>query len=421
MISDREIIFRSRGRISHVRVPAYAQIAVAVALFAGATWLVHTSYAYVAHHEIVAAKSAVIDERDEVVSALRTELARVRRQFGEVTDSLEENRKDLVSLIGQNRALEGNIEELRAELGEIESERNTAAAARAGLKQQLAAMEVELHRAQARNHSLSAQLEKTGEQLAEAMSDNSRANRRGLALSERASELQNRLAGLHESQTALLDRLSGTAQSEVDRLQFLLASAGLNVDRILKRQGVENTAQGGPFEPAGTASPESKIPDVEVALTDANSLLDRLEGLQRVVRALPLSAPLDYYYISSPYGKREDPINGESAIHRGLDFGSKQQATVFSTAPGMVTFAGWNGHFGRFVEIDHGNGIVTRYGHLRRIYVKRGQKIDFRVKIGQMGSSGRSTGTHLHYEIHVNGASVDPMKFLKAGKNVFKG
>ena len=86
-----------------------------------------------------------------------------------------------------------------------------------------------------------------------------------------------------------------------------------------------------------------------------------------------------------------------------------------------MIYAGWKGRFGRFVEIDHGNGVVTRYGHLRRIYVKRGQEITYRTKIGQMGNSGRSTGTHLHYEIHVNKRSVDPLKFMKAGKNVFKG
>ncbi|CAN0474957.1 unnamed protein product [Discosporangium mesarthrocarpum] len=150
-------------------------------------------------------------------------------------------------------------------------------------------------------------------------------------------------------------------------------------------------------------------------------MIDHLEGLQRIVRSLPLAPPLDYYYVSSRYGVRTDPIKKTKAMHRGVDFGAKHRATVFSSAPGKVKYAGWKGRFGRFVEIDHGNGIVTRYGHLRRIYVKRGQTITYRTKIGQMGNSGRSTGTHLHYEIHVNKRSVDPLKFMKAGKNVFKG
>ena len=108
-------------------------------------------------------------------------------------------------------------------------------------------------------------------------------------------------------------------------------------------------------------------------------------------------------------------------MHRGVDFGAKNRAVVLATAPGKVIYAGWKDKYGRFVAIDHGNGIVTRYGHLRRIYVKLGQKVDFRAKIGQMGSSGRSTGVHLHYEIQVNKRSVDPLKFMKAGRNVFKG
>ena len=136
---------------------------------------------------------------------------------------------------------------------------------------------------------------------------------------------------------------------------------------------------------------------------------------------VPLAPPLDYYYVSSNYGLRQDPINGSKAMHRGVDFGAKNRAIVFSTAPGKVIYAGWKGRFGRFVAIDHGNGVVTRYGHLRRIYVKRGQNLGYRGKIGQIGSSGRSTGTHLHYEIQVNKRSVDPLKFMKAGKDVFKG
>ena len=108
-------------------------------------------------------------------------------------------------------------------------------------------------------------------------------------------------------------------------------------------------------------------------------------------------------------------------MHRGVDLGAMNRAVVLATAPGKVIYAGWKGKYGRFVAIDHGNGIVTRYGHLRRISAKPGQKVDFRAKIGQMGSSGRSTGVHLHYEIQVNKRSVDPLKFMKAGRNVFKG
>lgn len=421
ILSDRQLILRSRDRITYVSLPSRSQIAVLILLVAGVGWLGHTSYAYLAHHEIVSAKDAVIDARKQANLKLRQDLNAARRQFAEVTDSLEKNHKGLVSLIGQNRTLEGNIRKFRSELSRIESERNIAESGRIELTQRLAAMEAQLHRSQARNQRLSADLEGTGAQLADALSDRSKATRRGVALSERASSLQSRLALLRDSQAGLLDRLSGTAQSEVVRLEGILKSTGMNVGRFLKKQGIGKTAQGGPFEAAKKLGKGEARDGTDVAMVDANGLLDRLEGLQGIVRSLPLMAPLDYYYISSKYGRRKDPVNGKIAMHRGLDFGAKHQATVFSTAPGVVKFAGWKGHFGRLVEIDHGNGVVTRYGHLKRIYVKRGQEIGHRTKVGKMGSSGRSTGTHLHYEIHINGASVDPFKFLKAGQNVFKG
>ena len=109
------------------------------------------------------------------------------------------------------------------------------------------------------------------------------------------------------------------------------------------------------------------------------------------------------------------------AIHEGIDFGSRPGKRVHVTAPGRVSFVGWKGSFGKMVEIDHGLGIRTRYAHLRTIFVKRGQEVDFREGVGQVGSTGRSGGPHLHYEILVDGRPRNPENFLRAGQYVFKG
>ena len=136
---------------------------------------------------------------------------------------------------------------------------------------------------------------------------------------------------------------------------------------------------------------------------------------------MPLAQPLDYYYISSRYGKRRDPVNKRWAVHYGLDMAASKKSPVYVTAPGKVTFVGWKGNYGNFIMVDHGNGIETRYGHLHKILVKKGDTVDYRTKIGLVGSTGRSTGAHLHYEVRVNGTNVDPFKFIKAGRNVFQG
>jgi murein DD-endopeptidase MepM/ murein hydrolase activator NlpD len=423
-IADREIIIRSRGRVSYIRVPRFFQIAGLLVAAVAAVWLVHTSYAYVAHYEIISARDAAIAARDQANFTLRRELDAARRQFAEVTTSLEKNHRGLVSLLSQNRSLEGNIRQLRDEIGRIEKERNLAENDRVELLRTLNEMQSSLDGAKSRNQALASELEATGAQLSAALNDREHATERGMKLGERVEVLHGKLADLRDTQTELLGRLAETSQTESERLTKILASTGVNVERLLAAQGGASAAQGGPFEAAERSANGNKTtPDetLELALAEAGGHLDRLEGLRKTIRSVPLIAPLDAYYVSSSYGKRKDPINGQVAMHRGLDFGARYRSPVFATAPGIVKYAGWKGLYGRFVEIDHGNGISTRYGHLRRIHVKRGQEVDFRDKIAEMGNSGRSTGTHLHYEIVVDGDTVDPMKFLKAGKDVFKG
>ncbi len=142
--------------------------------------------------------------------------------------------------------------------------------------------------------------------------------------------------------------------------------------------------------------------------------------MQELLRSLPLAAPLEQYRISSAFGPRKDPVNGRLSRHLGLDFRAKLATPVLSTAPGEVVFAAWKGRYGRLVEIDHGHGIRTRYAHLHKILVKPGQAVGHRETIGLLGSSGRSTGPHVHYEVLVNGKRHDPMNFLKAGIYAFK-
>lgn len=414
VLADRQLILRSRGGTSFIKIPRFLQAAGLIAVGAFTAWVVHVSYAYIGYDRVVTAKDAAISARDQASLMLRSELDEARRSFAEATDSLEKNHKGLVSLIGQNQTL-------RRDLSLLDRERKKAEAEKRSYAERLAVLNQHLDNTKQKNRLLAENLKNTGAELAVALAEKSQASRNGANLNTRVGELKKRLSDAKVAQTALLERIGDTSQSEAKRLRSIIASAGLNVKKLLRAQGVSALAQGGPFEAvskSGTASEEEKL---EVVLTSVNGMLDHLDGLQRIVRSLPLASPLDYYYVSSRYGRRTDPINGTTAMHRGVDFGAKHRATVYSTAPGKVIYAGWKGKFGRFIEIDHGNGVITRYGHLRRIYVKRGQEIRYRTKIGQMGNSGRSTGTHLHYEIHVNKRSVDPLKIMKAGKNVFKG
>jgi murein DD-endopeptidase MepM/ murein hydrolase activator NlpD len=422
VLADRELILRSGGRVVYVPLPRVAQIGALVVVGACALWLLLATYSFFSHDNAIAAREAEIDARENAVAELRDQLAHARRQFAEATDSLEKNHKGLVELIGQNQSLRNSIHALKEDLVRAESDRSRTEGEKAELAAKVEALEGDLRNSDERNRLLARELKTTGAKLADAMQDKSRAAERGQSLSGRVAELQDRLSTIRDSQSSLVGRVAESSQAEIRRLRGIIASTGIKLGPLLEAQGIPTMGTGGPFEAATQGERgQDEGENFELALNTAANILDHLDGLQRIVRGLPLAAPLDYYYVSSPYGVRSDPMNGEDAMHRGVDFGSKLRATVFATAPGTVVYAGWKGKFGRFVEIDHGNGVITRYGHLRRIMVKRGEQVDYRKPVGQMGNSGRSTGTHLHYEIHVNGQSIDPLKFLKAGKNVLKG
>lgn len=420
-LTDRHLILRSHGRTAYIRIPRMLQAAGLLAVGAFVAWVVHASYAYVSYDKVVSAKDAAISARDQASLMLRSELDESRRSFAAATDSLEKNHKGLVALIGQNQTLKSDLQSVREDLKQIEDARQKAEAAKVEIAKRLALLESHLENTRRHNKALAQDLKTTGSELTVALAEKNQVRQKGKTLNNRVGELQKRLVEAKEAQTALLDRVADTSHAEAKRLTKILVTAGLNVKKMLRAEGVAPLPQGGPFEAAPKSGTNKEEETIEASLTGANNMIDHLEGLQRIVRSLPLAAPLDYYYVSSRYGIRKDPIKKTKAMHRGVDFGAKHRATVYSSAPGKVIYAGWKGRFGRFIEIDHGNGVITRYGHLRRIYVKRGQTITYRTKIGQMGNSGRSTGTHLHYEIHVNKRSVDPLKFMKAGKNVFKG
>ena len=178
----------------------------------------------------------------------------------------------------------------------------------------------------------------------------------------------------------------------------------------LNKDSVEKEI-GGPLEE------QKKENLVAYAIYDKSN---RLEILRKRFLSVPLAAPINKYYITSGYGVRKDPYTKRKAFHKGIDLGAAWGSDILSTATGVVAFVGKYGSYGKSVFIDHGYGIQTRYAHLSKILVKKGEKVDLGQIIGKIGNSGRSTGKHLHYEIKVNKKARNPRPFLRIGQNVFK-
>jgi len=238
------------------------------------------------------------------------------------------------------------------------------------------------------------------------------------ALTDKVAALETHLSDVHDSQTELLLKLAERTHKNLSYAEKSVAMAGLDVEQLLQTAISKRSAKGGPYVKALANLDMPK--EYEQAVIRLGYEMERWETLQKLLQALPLAAPVDQYRLTSGFGKRVDPINRRPAFHYGLDFAASVKTAIYAPAQGKVTYAGWKGSYGRFVEIDHGFGLKTRYGHLHSINVKKGQKVSFRDRIARLGNSGRSTGPHLHYEVTLNGRPINPKKFLSAGRYVFK-
>ncbi|MDG4852081.1 MULTISPECIES: M23 family metallopeptidase [unclassified Mesorhizobium] len=215
------------------------------------------------------------------------------------------------------------------------------------------------------------------------------------------------LKAIENQQLTRITTLADNAYRNADAISQALQAAGLPADTELDKNDV-----GGPLVPLDSSMIfDSKVKELDEAL-------DALDQVKKEARKLPLSNPAPGHTVTSPFGVRTDPILGTAALHTGMDFRAPIGMPAKVTAAGIVTKAGWNGGYGRMVEVDHGNGFATRYGHLSEIDVTVGQKLAAGDVIGKTGSSGRSTGPHLHYEVRHNGEAVDPLRFLAVGKKV---
>ena len=221
------------------------------------------------------------------------------------------------------------------------------------------------------------------------------------------------LARLEARQLAFAERLTRYADRRAARAEAALRELGLNPRAMLT---AARTAQGGPFEKLSTGRNGSLDPRFErLALS-----LARMDALERGLDGVPQVMPADMRMISSGFGYRTDPINGAAAMHSGLDFRGITGAPIHAAADGKVTFVGTKDGYGKVVEISHGNGMMTRYAHMSAWKAKPGQSVDAGDVIGLIGSTGRSTGPHLHFEVRIHGRAVNPRPFLETAPHVLE-
>jgi murein DD-endopeptidase MepM/ murein hydrolase activator NlpD len=217
-------------------------------------------------------------------------------------------------------------------------------------------------------------------------------------------------------QLAFVEQATRAADARYERINKMLGKLRLDASSLTRQS--PTAAMGGPlvrasFERGAYSALEPQFKELFLSWT-------KLDLLQRAMLSIPSYMPAKNFRFTSGFGYRYDPFNGGGAMHAGVDLAGTYGAPIYAAASGTVLKAGWQGGYGNFVEIDHGRGMTTRYGHLASIDVREGQKLNQGDVLGGMGSTGRSTGTHLHFEVRVDGQAVNPMPFLEAARDVFE-
>jgi len=218
------------------------------------------------------------------------------------------------------------------------------------------------------------------------------------------------LKNIEKQQLAKITDLTSGATQTADAITAILKRTGVDVASAADTGENQSEGIGGPY-----VAPQTDTDTFDVSLDGLDAALSRLENARATARDMPFGNPSPGHPVTSRYGNRIDPFLGRLALHAGIDFQASTGQDVKATGAGKVTIAGPSAGYGNLVEIDHGQGITTRYGHMSKILVKEGDLVSAGDVIGRAGSTGRSTGPHVHYEVRRDGNPVDPSHFLNAG------
>ncbi|MEH6525269.1 MAG: peptidoglycan DD-metalloendopeptidase family protein [Sneathiella sp.] len=459
IFTDRQIIISTRGQLKYFRLGVSAQVmAMTVAIGFGGMFTYYLATETSQEKQLVAQTAQLFKLKNQyetafadlqlassTLDATQTELdqqyARLEGMLAErknvesalkLASKTKKSSEDLTSeervrALGeslhtsntQRERLELEIMQVNKALFQTAQQRDQAANDRLKTEQKLSSLRMVLNMYASTKDEIYSELQETKQEFARLQFDRQEKIDTEFRLSSEISGLKSRLTNISSENKELIARVNDRAHESIMALKEVISITGLDSEKILGSTKI--LGQGGPyvdFKPTGDMLQMEQSFYEEAQKMEAS--LARWESLQTILKHIPLARPVDVGYVTSSYGKRRDPMTKRKAHHSGVDIAGPKNSKILATAPGVVTFVGTNGAYGRMVTIDHGKGFKTRYGHLKKTVVKKGDKIDFRTQIGVMGSTGRSTGRHVHYEVIFDGKHRDPVKFFKAGKYAFK-
>ena len=384
---ERQIYHRSGGTVRYISVSPWQQAMMAAGATAIAGWTVFATASFVfggGETTIAGGEGKELAKYERWVQDLRARESLQRTL-------LEERSKETADLEKKQKALEELLNDMREDDG-----------------QKLSALE---------GDGASLLVEATIEEADRRQSRDAYLMTAGLSVPAARGTPK----AIEQDIYRLFDRMEDHAADRAERARGVLMLTAVGTDNLLAATGV-----GGPEVSMGaltSSASEWSIGDQDfmTRILQARARIAEMKHYEKVVNSLPLGEPVSVpFRYTSPYGIRIDPFTKRPSPHMGMDMAAYRDAPIVTTGPGKVSYAGARSGYGLLVEVDHGHGFKSRYGHLRSITVSKGDSVEVGDLVGRMGSTGRSTGDHLHYEIWYNGKPYDPNKFLKAGRHVHK-
>ena len=377
--SPKEIIFRSGGRARVWQISPKAQIIFLILAVFLAVWSFYSYHFYTRSGSVINRKEHELSVAKDAYINLISEFMALHENVNEILESDKQDSKEIEDYKKKATVFEDKIKQITdnpkiVSENELDKKKNISDAL---LQRDIAASERD-------------------------------------ALKNQVQKMEETFNEINKVQQDIFDRLQILSSNEVNKLKGTFNE----INAALKKHGLyfnpmanKKDSKGGIYLPQQSSLNDKKLND-KIAIIYKNA--DDYEYYKEVMRKLPLGKPIWSYWVSSHYGARNDPFRRSKAYHKGVDLASRTGNKILVKAAGKVTRADFANGYGNLVIINHGNGFETKYAHLHKIYVKKGQTVKYNDVIGEVGSTGRSTGPHLHYEVLYRGVSVNPMPFIQA-------
>ncbi|NWH09010.1 MAG: peptidoglycan DD-metalloendopeptidase family protein [Alphaproteobacteria bacterium] len=443
---QRQIYHRSNGVVHFTELGPWTQFAMTLLTLTFLGWVAYASVNVVFKDQIIAAKDARfrsmqqayegrISKMQLAYEELNGLLALAEDRFRATTDDLEGRQRQIEALLSRLNTIEKSQAALEERARVLEgkeyllpnlTEQQVASVTAA--RDEAATPVIQVDRDSYMSASVAALPGGKGQ------SDPLQRYLQTSHMARQAQQfalLRDRQVGIYDRQLEQMTRLSQKAEAQIREFEGIIRLTGLDADAVAgprqmaELQPVDTAQQGGPllslFGETIDPSDGGDDPIFQNQLMILSNQYDRLSSLEDALTTMPIVLPMPYAErLSSGFGTRVDPFTRRLAHHGGLDFAASTGDPVIATSSGVVVWAERRGPYGNMVEIDHGGGFKTRYAHLSAINVTLGQQVEPGTVVGKVGSTGRSTGPHLHYEVWYDGKPRDPKNFLRAGRYVFE-